>query len=71
MGGERIYRGLGACHPSTPERMEIVRVNAATEASTGEILLANRQIYRPAEGGGRLLPLVYEKRKTLFVMDKS
>jgi hypothetical protein len=51
-----------------PARMEIVAFYA-TESATGETLIAHRQIYRPAIGGAKLLPLVYEKKGPLFVMD--
>jgi hypothetical protein len=58
---------LPAAHP---RRVEII-VFAATER-TGETLAARRQIYRPAVGGARLLPLVYEQqREPHFMMDPS
>lgn len=53
-----------------PDRMEVVTF-AATEAATGEQLMASRQIYRawPA-GPGRLLPLVLNRKPSEFVMDE-
>jgi hypothetical protein len=53
-----------------PNRVEIVAF-CGTEAATGETLIASRQSYRPAIGGARLLPLVYEARKPQFVMGPS
>jgi hypothetical protein len=52
-----------------PLRIEIVAF-VATEGATGERLVAHRQIYRPAIGGGRLLPLIFERRETRFMMEK-
>ena len=52
---------------SHPRRIEIICF-AGREANGG-MLTAHRQIYRPAIGGARLLPLVFEKRDPEFMME--
>ncbi len=50
-----------------PDRMEVFTF--AAEASDGTILMAERQIYRPApDAPGRLMPLVFKTQKATFVM---
>lgn len=50
-----------------PQRIEIIAFVATDR--TGTTMMAHRQIYRPAIGGARLLPLVYETRVPHFMMD--
>lgn len=64
--GMRLGEPLPSQHP---RRIEIIAFTA-TERS-GATVNAHRQIYRPAIGGARLLPLVYETRTPLFMMDTS
>jgi hypothetical protein len=52
-----------------PARMEVV--SFAAENAAGEVLLAERQIYRAPGQPARLLPLVFTELRKKFVMEET
>ena len=52
-----------------PLRIEVVSFLA--ENAAGEVLMAERQIYRSAGQRARLLPLVFPTKETRFVMEET
>jgi hypothetical protein len=52
------------------DRMEVVTFFAEV-AATGETLFAHRQIYRDGSAPAKLMPLVFARERTAFVVDQQ